>query len=175
MSKDSIGRKGRTEGDETEAEVRFAADATVGRLAKWLRILGYDTALYGERADGVFLLSAGREGRVALTRVRALAARQYQGRLLVVRADKLEDQLMEVFDAFGLKADPDRFFRLCLRCNEPLEAMRHEDAEGLVPVYVFENQRNFRRCPACRSVYWPGTHGEHARSGLIGRIRSRRP
>jgi uncharacterized protein len=158
-----------------DAEVRFAADATVGRLAKWLRILGYDTTLSRERADSAFLLSAGREGRVALTRVREWATRQYQGRLLVVRADNIENQLMEVLDALGLTADPDRFFRLCLRCNEPLEAMRHEDAEGLVPVYVFENRRNFRRCPACRSVYWPGTHGEHARNGLIGRIRSRRP
>jgi len=175
MSKGGVDKKVRKEDGGMDTEVRFAADATVGRLAKWLRILGYDTTLFGGRAENAFFLAAEREGRVALTRVREWAARQYQGRLLVVRADNVENQLMEVFDALGLEADPDRFFRLCTRCNVTLEAMRREETEGLVPVYVFENQRSFRRCPVCRSVYWPGTHGEHAKSGLIGRIRSRRP
>jgi len=157
------------------AEVRFAADATVGRLAKWLRLLGYDTTFQRGRADNAFLLSAGREGRVVLTRVTELAARQYQGRLLVVRSDKPEEQIAEVLAGLNLTVNPESFFRLCLRCNEPLTAIAKSEVEGRVPFYVFENQTAFRTCPGCRRIYWPGTHGAHAKSGLIGRILSRLP
>jgi uncharacterized protein with PIN domain len=169
---------GGTNGAEREvetADVRFAADATVGRLAKWLRLLGYDTTFHRGRADSAFLLTAGRERRVVLTRVRELAARQYQGRLLVIRSDKPDEQVAGVLAALELAVDPERFFRLCLRCNEPLTAIARSEVEGRVPVYVFENQTAFRICSGCGRIYWPGTHGEHARSGLIGRILSRRP
>jgi uncharacterized protein len=169
----SHGSQGKKE--EGEGDVKFAADCGLGKLSKWLRLLGYDTTFYRGRADKPFLQAAQREGRVALTRGRAFAGRQFQGRLLIIKADKHEDQLREVFNALKLKVDSGSLLRLCLKCNELLKKVPRCEVEGLVPNYIFEHQTEFRICPICRGIFWPGTHGEHARRGLIERIQTRLP
>lgn len=161
--------------EEGQEDVKFAADIGLGKLAKWLRLLGYDTTFYRVRLDRPFLQAAYREGRVVLTRGREFAGRQFQGRLLIIKADKHEDQLRELFTALELKTDPGRFFRLCLKCNERLVEVPRCEVECLVPNYIFEHQTEFRICPICRGIFWPGTHGEHARRGLIERIQTRLP
>jgi len=169
----SHGSHGKTK--EGQEDVKFAADCGLGKLAKWLRLLGYDTTFYRGRADKPFLQAAQREGRVALTRVREFAGRQFQGRLLIIKADTYEDQLREVFHALKLKADPGSFLCLCLKCNERLVKVSRREVEGLVPNYIFEHQTEFRICRICRGIFWPGTHGEHARRYLIERIQTRLP
>jgi uncharacterized protein with PIN domain len=151
-------------------EERFAADLTLGRLVKWLRILGYDTALKQMDTDRNFLNEAAQEGRIALTRKRDLARLPDQGRLIVVKADRSEEQLAEVLEALDLKPDPARRLSRCLTCNSLLEGVAKEALKGFVPAYVYESHEQFRRCPLCRKIFWPGTHSRHVEEYLRMRV-----
>ena len=147
-------------------ELRFAADANLGRLVTWMRMLGYDTEGDRGEADRRFLRRAREEGRVVLTRKRDMAERQFSGCILVITSDHVPQQLQEVVERFGLRPAPERFFSRCLRCNLILEKVERDDVEDRVPEYVCRNIADFRECPQCRRVYWPGTHGENARRFL---------
>lgn len=151
-------------------DIRFIADRNLGTLAKWLRILGYDTLYERGNADLDFLRKAAEEGRVALTRKRDLACRPHMVRLVVVKADHACDQLAEVVEALTIIPNPVKRMTLCLRCNAPLEAIPKETAEGLVPVYVYQTYGQFRRCPLCGRIFWPGTHREHVEERLRAQL-----
>jgi hypothetical protein len=142
--------------------MKFLADSSLGRLSKWLRILGYDTVYCRGDADRIFLRKAEKEGRAVLTRRKDVLARQHPGIVLFVESDRVEGQLVEVLGKLGLKSDPENLFTLCLRCNESLKEAKPEEVRPLVPDYVFRTQSEFRVCPKCRGVYWPGTHRERA-------------
>jgi uncharacterized protein len=146
--------------------MKFLADSSLGRLSKWLRILGYDTVYWRGVADRVFLRKAEREGRAVLTRCKDVLARQHPGLVLCVENDRFEDQLVEVLGKLGLRPQPDKLFTRCLRCNESLKAVSPEEVRSLVPDYVFRSQKEFRVCPGCGGVFWPGTHRERALSTL---------
>ena len=146
--------------------MKFLADSSLGRLSKWLRILGYDTVYYRGDADRIFLRKAEREGRAVLTRRKDVLARQHPGLVLFVASDRVEEQIVEVLGKLGFRPEPENLFTLCLRCNESLKAAKPEEVQSLVPDYVFRTQREFRVCPVCRGVFWPGTHRERALSML---------
>jgi uncharacterized protein len=147
-------------------DIRFIADRNLGTLAKWLRILGYDTLYERGNADLDFLKKAAEEGRVVLTRKRDLVCRPHLVRIVVVKADRARDQLTEVLEALAIIPNPVKRMTLCLRCNAALEAIPKETAEGLVPVYVYQKYGQFRRCPLCGRMYWPGTHRERVEERL---------
>jgi uncharacterized protein with PIN domain len=138
--------------------MKFLADSSLGRLSKWLRILGYDTVYCRGDADRIFLRKAEKEGRAVLTRRKDVLARQHPGIVLLVESDRVEGQLVEVLGKLGLKFEPKNLFTLCLRCNESLEEANPEEVRPLVPDYVFRTQSEFRMCPGCGGVFWPGTH-----------------
>ncbi len=146
--------------------LRFAADANLGRLVTWMRMLGYDTQVDRGKADRWFLRRAREESRIVLTRKRDLAERQFTGRILVIAADRVPQQLQEVVERFGLRPAPEMFFSRCLRCNQVLEKVERGEVENRIPEYVYQNTDDFRECPQCRRIYWPGTHGENARRFL---------
>lgn len=141
--------------------MKFITDANLGKLAKWLRILGYDTTFYTGNADRDFLRKAQREGRIALTRKRDLAKREFSGRLFVIQNDHVQDQLREVMEELSLHPQPERLFSICLKCNEELEKVPKGEIAGMVPPYVFENCSQFHTCPRCRGIFWPGTHRDN--------------
>jgi uncharacterized protein with PIN domain len=156
-------------------EARFAADCNLGKLVKWLRILGYDTLYERGNADRSFLMKAGEGGRIALTRKRDLAALPPPGRLVVVKSDHVAGQIGEVLEALKLDPDPARRMTRCLRCNEPMIEVAKEWIEGFVPAYVYERYPRFRRCPCCNGIFWPGTHRRHVEEALKKRSLDRRP
>jgi hypothetical protein len=143
-------------------DVRFLTDRSLGRLSKWLRLLGYDTVYYRGEADRAFLRKAEKEGRVVITRKRDLAGRSHPGPIVVLREDLVEDQIREVLSRLSLQPDPASLFRRCLLCNDDLEDVGPDRAAGLVPEYVWGQVRDFRRCPRCGKIYWPGTHRDRA-------------
>jgi hypothetical protein len=155
-------------------EPRFVADKTLGRLARWLRILGYDV-VYEANVTGIGLLrEARRERRIVLTRNRRLVARPDAPEHLLVRSDRFRDQLREVISRFGL--DPHAgLFQRCVECNtELVEIAPEELREGEVPAFVYQTQKRYRRCPRCRHLYWEATHvqrvkDELRRMGLVER------
>lgn len=147
-------------------DVRFTADRNLGKLAKWLRILGYDTLYDRGNADRAFLRKAGDEGRIALTRKRALARLSQPGHIIVVGADHVGRQIGEVLESLALMPDPAKRMTRCLRCNAPLEEASKETVIGMVPSYVSGTCTQFRICRLCGRVFWSGTHPRHVEEYL---------
>ncbi len=136
------------------APPRLLADAMLGRLAKWLRLAGYDTAYWRAGSDEELIVAARTEGRLILTRDHQLAGRRGVWALLV-HSETLDAQITEVRAALGGAAQP---FTRCPECNASLADLSHAAAADLVPPYVWHTQTQFRRCPDCDRVYWKGTH-----------------
>jgi len=141
------------------APVAFAVDTMLGRLARWLRILGHDAA-YGPHLHGAGLTDlARRERRVIVTRDTRLVRDPNLPQHVFVTSDHFREQLREVAAAVPLAAaEP---FSRCLDCNVPLATIDRESVRERVPPYVFGTQKRFWTCTRCRQVYWPATH--HAR------------
>ena len=137
-------------------EISFAADRMLGRLAKWLRILGYDV-IYGEHLSGRGLIRAARaNGRLILTRDRSLRRKQPPPFLFIESNDYVE-QLRQVLREYDLSPG-DRLFTRCLICNSQLQPRSKQAVEKLVPPYVFASQERFSWCGCCQKIYWPATH-----------------
>ena len=141
-------------------EPRFVVDVNVGRLAKWLRVLGYDALFPADVEDNELLRIALREERIIVTRDSGLAERHLatSGRLKVVliRADNLKDQLGQVVRSLDL--DATHQFSRCIRCNEPLGSLSRESVRDRVPDYVYKTQQEYAGCPLCHRIFWRGTH-----------------
>jgi hypothetical protein len=135
----------------------------LGRLARWLRLLGYDTAYDNAATDPELARRARAEGRVLLTRDRALATRRGL-RSLLIRSQVLEEQVREVHQSLGPPPHP--ALSRCAVCNSVLEPMSHDQAAQRVPPHVLRTQTEFRRCPGCGRVYWPGSHLQAIRAQL---------
>jgi len=143
---------------------RFAADRMLGRLARWLRILGHDVA-YGPHLAGRTLVAcARREHRLLLTRDTRLLRDPELPPHVFVRSDHFREQLREVAAAVALGGSA--LLGRCLECNRPLLAVSREDAHERVPAYVWATQTEFRGCTGCGRLYWGATHRQHMLSEL---------
>ena len=142
-------------------DAKFLVDANVGRLAKWLRVLGYDAEFVGDVEDNEIVRRALKEERIILTRDTRIMKRGIvaSGRIkaLLIVDDDPRAQFRQVVEAFGLRRQS-KPFTLCLECNEPLVAASSEDVRDQVPAYVFSTQKEYSRCPRCGRIYWKGTH-----------------
>jgi hypothetical protein len=142
---------------DTGSPPRFLVDTMLGRLAHWLRAMGYDTLYLGPAEDADLLARARAEARILLTRdVRLAGAAGALGCL--IRAEDLEAQLAEVVDRLGLRPDQTGWLSRCLRCNSPLEPRAREAVQHAVPARVLGTRDAFWACPACARIYWAGSH-----------------
>jgi len=147
---------------------RFLADAMLGRLARWLRLLGFDTEYAQQLSDGELVRRAIEQERWILTRDRALPQEWRVSGVLVLAAEGLVEQLREVVRTFRLSRRVRPFSR-CGECNAvPLAAPRDEVAAELPP-RVLATQREFRRCPGCGRIYWRGSHAAQMKA-VIDRV-----
>lgn len=141
--------------------MRFVVDSNVGRLARWLRIAGFDTLFVRGIDDNRLVRIALDEDRVLLTRDRQILKRRLvtSGRLkvILIEDDEVKAQLRQVLTALNL-AGQLRPFSLCVECNEPLVPREKGEVEELVPPYVFRTQTQYMQCPSCLRIYWRGTH-----------------
>lgn len=135
--------------------MKFLADGMLGRLAKWLRILGYDTVYQVHAHDHELMRRARAEGRILLTRDTELAQRRSLQAILIT-SDDIVAQLQQVLRT--CKLTPQAAFSRCPVCNTPLEDLEPELARPRVPPYVSLTQTQFSECPACKRIYWRGTH-----------------
>jgi uncharacterized protein with PIN domain len=142
-------------------EIKFIADNNVGKLARWLRLIGYDTTLLRQKDDAQMIKIALGENRVILTKDAQFMKRRLvtNGSLKTVHIDQ-DDPKLQVQEVVKTLALDYHFkpFSLCLECNEVLVALDKENVKNLVPAHVFETQSRYTQCPACHRVYWPGTH-----------------
>ncbi len=153
--------------------MRFLADLMLGRLARWLRILGFDTAFYRRTDDAGPLAAARLDGRILLTRNTSLAVPggRTAGRLLI-ESDDWRKQVGQVLDELDLR-DAVRPYSRCVACNAELKHL--DRAENLVPPYVSEHGTEFSLCPGCGRVYWKGTHCSDMGTKLISIMDSHKP
>ena len=151
-------------------EPKFVVDVNVGRLAKWLRVMGYD-ALFIPNADDTDLLRIAMEqGRTLLTRDRHIVERRVvtagQARVFLLQSDDFRQQMQHLTEA--LRLDSHNGFSLCIECNVALQDIGKESVRDRVPPFVFRTQDEFQICPACRKLYWRGTHWRNMRTELTG-------
>jgi uncharacterized protein with PIN domain len=133
------------------------ADAMLGRLARWLRLIGYDTTYARDWSDHRIAARARAEDRIVLTRDRELARRRGIRCLLIERQD-LEGQLEEIWLALG--PPPANMEPRCPTCNATLRALADDEVRRRVPPYVYRTHKRFRYCAYCDQVYWRGSHWE---------------
>ncbi len=142
-------------------KVRFIVDQNVGKLAKWLRMMGYDTLFFTDEDDWLMVRAALAENRVILTRDTQVMSRGVvsRGRIkaILIQSEEPEEQIRQVAATLDLdyQSEP---FTICLECNQPLEKKRRQQVEGRVPAYVFQTQEQYMECPSCHRIYWRGTH-----------------
>lgn len=134
--------------------MRFIADAMLGRLARWLRLLGFDTLYFADIDDGELMKLARKEDRLILTRDSQMNKKDIPG-LLLIRSDDAMEQALQVVGDLMLRLPAEG---RCANCNGLLEDVRdREDIRDFVPDYVFHAFHRFRRCSICGKVYWEGT------------------
>ncbi len=143
---------------DPRGEPRFLVDFMLGRLAKWLLVFGFDTEYITENERQRLVLRSLKESRILLTRDNRLS-RKRAWKLVLIRADRREDQLRQLITELKLTLSRDRLFTRCTECNVPIVPVTDREAvRDLVPPYVFETQTLFTCCPGCRKVFWQGTH-----------------
>jgi len=141
---------------------RFVLDVHLGRLAAYLRMLGFDTLWQREWDDAALACCSHDEQRLLLTRDRGLLKRREVTRGYCVRAARPRQQLLEVVTHFDLGGQASPFTR-CTQCNGVLAPIARELARGVVPLGVAERFEEFTRCQACGRVFWPGSHYDRMR------------
>lgn len=147
------------------AQPRFAADAMLGRLARWLRVLGYDTFYDIAVADPVLVRLAHAEQRLLLTRDRHLLRELRPARALEVRQNEPLQQLRDLVLELELAA-PRELFTRCLLCNAALRMLEPAVALPLLPEGVRGLPGPVRQCPECSRLYWGGSHVRRMRAAL---------
>jgi len=138
---------------------RFVADVMLGRLAKWLRIAGFDVLYSNRFADDELVSLSLREGRILLSRDTRLLVRRSVKQFIFLESEKVEDQIRQILQATQTFNLPGLLTR-CLACNQLLVEISRDRVKGKVPPYVFETQPNFKFCSRCKKIYWAGTHRE---------------
>jgi hypothetical protein len=148
----------------------FIVDHMLGSLARWLRMLGYDSHYDKTLSDNEIIGFAKKEKRKILTRDRELAER---GGGFYISSTELEEQLVAVAKEFSLSYRPDRM--RCSVCNGTLQKIDAVSIKDKVPQRSFENATEFWRCDSCRKIYWDGTHwkGIMDRFERLGLMRGR--
>jgi len=144
-------------GESSSVLTKFLADGMLGRLARWLRLLGYDTVFQTNRSKEKLVQLAIEENRVFLTRDRKFTQREWPFSVVYVFSENPGEQLKQV--VVEMKLDPlSRRFSLCSLCNVPVQNVERERIVDSVPRDVWKREKSFWECPRCRRIYWKGGH-----------------
>jgi uncharacterized protein with PIN domain len=144
----------------------FIADAMLARLARWLRVLGFDTRYEPQADDRELVRVSNEQGRTLLTRDRRLLRDLRPAQALEITHDAPLDQLRQVVTSLALPA-PAELFTRCMVCNGALSPpLPRPAADALVPQGVRGIPGPIRRCLACGRIYWHGSHTRRMRAAI---------
>jgi hypothetical protein len=143
---------------------RFVVDKMLGKLAKWLRILGYDTFYTNKIKPETLLSIAISENRIILTRNHKLLKQKNRIPVILIHSDTVKEQLRELNSKIPLSAN--HLFTRCPICNQKTHPIEKEKVKGVVPPYVYQTEDKFTHCIQCGRTYWKGTHITHAKEWL---------
>jgi uncharacterized protein with PIN domain len=139
----------------------FAADRSLGRLAKWLRLMGFDTSYESDASTDWFYDNLD-EMRVLLTRTEKIRCRFSGRRLVFIESNDLFEQLAQVIAELAISPEDIHPFSRCIECNAPIADVDKEIVFGLVPDYIWETHDNFSMCRQCERIFWRGSHTERS-------------
>ena len=145
----------------TKPAPSFIADDQLGKLARWLRILGFDTLYFRHIDDTELIAKAAEEKRILLTRDTRIADDPGPANCILIQSDDWIEQMKQLIAQLKLKLTPKNLFSRCLLCNSPLQPIPKADVRERVPPFVFQTQQEFVHCPSCDKIYWQGTHVSH--------------
>jgi len=144
--------------------MKFILTPELGRLCKWLRILNYDAYYFKGRRSSL-ILKALQENRIIITREKR-SFKNSAVKNVVLNQEKLPYQIKELKSVLGLDFNTDNLFLRCADCNTITVKVDKEDVKEKVPLYVYQTQQEFYKCPLCKKVFWRGTHWELAKEYL---------
>jgi uncharacterized protein with PIN domain len=131
----------------------------LGKLAKWLKILGFDAVFFSKIEDSELLILAHKEGRILLTRDNGLLEKSHDIQTLFIGSEDWNEQVEQVLDEYKLWQNIQPYSR-CIECNVELKNLPKSRAKNLVTPFVFEKAEVFAICPSCGRIFWKGTHHE---------------
>jgi uncharacterized protein with PIN domain len=146
----------------------FVCDVMLGKLARYLRMLGFDTR-YIRQGDDRASFPAPSPEALFLTKKRTGTLRSHTR---IVHGNDPEEQLLEISDSIEPYIDSAAFMTRCLDCNTLLIDVPKDEIEPFVPEYVYHHQDRFTTCPSCKKVYWEGSHA-HEMHAWMQRVRSK--
>ncbi|MGY4653809.1 Mut7-C RNAse domain-containing protein [Mycobacterium sp. URHB0021] len=149
---------------------RFVVDVNLGRLARLLRVLGFDVWWSSDGEDRTLVDVSLAQHRILLTRDRALLKRRAVTHGLFVHSEHPEEQTLEVVRRLDLKQRLAPFSR-CVRCNGRLIGVSKDEVIDRLEPLTRRYYDDFSRCPDCGRIYWPGSHRTRM-AGFVERLRS---
>ena len=142
-----------------EKDIKFAADVMLGRLAQYLKLLGYSCTYRREFPDKQLIEYGLAENRIILTRDRKLAEQLSEpGEVLFIKTTSLRRQLELIKDNYGLTFDKSNLFSRCPDCDVELREVEKKTIKEQIPGQTSEWLDDYQQCPCCKKVYWQGTH-----------------
>jgi uncharacterized protein with PIN domain len=139
--------------------MKFAVDCMLGKLAKWLKILGFDVVYENKAEDRELVNLARKQGRVLLTRDLRLLEGAKDIFSLFIESEKWQEQIEQVLRELNLRPKAKPYSR-CIECNIELKNLPKRKAKNLVAPFIFDHAASFAVCPTCGRVFWQGTHFE---------------
>ena len=138
--------------------MKFIVDETLGKLAKWIRFLGYDTESCFQLDNPEIMVKAMDENRIILTREIDFAQNKNLNlQVVIIKFDNLKEQLLQLKQQLGVMVTPEQFMR-CSICNSELKVVDRTFITGKVPPYIIKTKSKFKFCSTCNKVFWEGTH-----------------
>ena len=144
--------------------IQFAADASLGKLAKWLRLLGFDT-FYSQNISSDKFIEFGKN-RILLTRTERIRVQNRSYKLIFIQSNDPFEQLKEVIQALGLALGDTHPFSRCIRCDSLIHPVDKDTVRDRVPDYIWETYETFQRCNQCKRIYWSGSHTKRCRETI---------
>lgn len=150
--------------------MKFVVDCMLGKLAKWLKILGFDTVYFSKIEDSELLALAQKEGRVLLSRDNGLIEKSRDLKSLFINSEDWKKQVGQILSAYDLWKDI-RTYSRCIECNVVLKELQKAQAKNLVTPFVYEHASSFALCPQCGRAFWKGTHHQDMESKIAKMLR----
>jgi uncharacterized protein with PIN domain len=149
-------------------ETRFVLDVHLGQLARYLRLLGFDTLYRRDYHDAELANISSRDNRILLTRDRGLLKRTIVTYGYCLRTTHSRQQVLEVLRRFKLAPSFERAFQRCIRCNGQLRQVNKEDVSHLIHAQTWSCFDEFYQCQTCRRIYWRGSHYDRMQAFVAG-------
>lgn len=147
---------------------KFVADGMLGKISRWLRMLGYDVKYSTKFTDEELMKIAKTEGRILLTRDQELFKRadSQNTTTALVEGSSDPETLAKLASLFHLRLDIDVSVSRCPKCNEQIAPALREEVLGKVPEGTLKQYKDFWKCPNCGQIYWQGSHWRRIRETL---------